>query len=152
MIQRLYTTGIRIYMPGILLRARRRNSPIYNPGHRRQSSAATGGRQFGPTRGNRTEELTASTVQEQWLRNDQLQYFQVLKERKIKKDAADNYNKNLPKPKELRTIQLGERSLQGLSISPSGRFINYRLTRSARMQKLLLFPCMLQKQVLRPIP
>jgi len=100
----------------------------------------TGGRQFGQGRGNRTEEPTASTVQEQWLKNDQLQYFQVLKERKTKKDAADNYNKNLPKPKELRTIQLGERSLQGLSISPSGRFISYRLTRSATDAKTTIVP------------
>src|SRR4030095_6907172 len=31
MIQRLFTTGIKIYTPGILLQVRRYNSPIYNP-------------------------------------------------------------------------------------------------------------------------
>jgi len=100
----------------------------------------TGGRQFGPGRGGRTEEAVSSTSQEQWLRNDQLQYFQVLKERKVKREAADAYNKSLPKPKELRTIQLGERNLLALNISPSGRFITYRLTRPATDAKATIVP------------
>ncbi len=82
-------------------------------------------------RGNRAEEVTPGTPQEQWLKNDQLHYFQVLRERKEKRDAADAYNKNLLKAKELRTIQIGDRTLQGLNISPDGRFISYRLTRNA---------------------
>lgn len=69
----------------------------------------------------------AMTTQEQWLKNDQLQYFQVLRERKEKRDATDAYNKSLPKEKELRSISLDDKSLQGLNISPDGRFVNYRL-------------------------
>jgi hypothetical protein len=34
------------------------------------------------------------TTEEAWLKNDQLQYFEVLKERKLKREAADAYNKN----------------------------------------------------------
>src|SRR6185369_2821147 len=57
-----------------------------------QSQAATGNQQvqtppqtrggggFGGNRA-RTEEVSAAAAQEQWLKNDQLQYFQVLKER-----------------------------------------------------------------------
>ncbi|MBL7747287.1 MAG: DPP IV N-terminal domain-containing protein, partial [Chitinophagaceae bacterium] len=60
----------------------------------------------------------AGNPQEQWLKNDQLQYFQVLKERKEKREAADKYTKGLPKEKELRSISLDDKTLQGLSISP----------------------------------
>ena len=78
--------------------------------------------------------------QEQWLKNDQLQYFQVLKERKEKKDATDTYNKNLPKPKELKVINISDRVLQGLNISPDGRFISYRLTRTVSDSKSTIVP------------
>ncbi|HET9826277.1 MAG TPA: prolyl oligopeptidase family serine peptidase [Chitinophagaceae bacterium] len=74
----------------------------------------------------RIEETVPSVAQEQWLKNDQLQNFEVLRERKEKKDAADAYNKKLQK-KELRTIPIGDRTIQGLTISPDGRFISYRL-------------------------
>ncbi|HEV7781525.1 MAG TPA: DPP IV N-terminal domain-containing protein, partial [Chitinophagaceae bacterium] len=65
--------------------------------------------------------------QENWLKNDQLQYFQVLKERKEKREAGEAYTKNLPKEKELRTISLEDKTLQGLGVSPDGRFVSYRL-------------------------
>jgi Tol biopolymer transport system component len=35
------------------------------------------------------EKKTTNTTEEQWLKNDQLQYLKVLKERKEKKDATD---------------------------------------------------------------
>jgi dipeptidyl aminopeptidase/acylaminoacyl peptidase len=116
-----------------------------------QSQAATTNQQQGPqqfrggsggggNRGNRVEDANTGVAQEQWLKTDQLQYFQVLKERKEKKDAADAYNKNLPKAKELRTIQIGDRTLQGLNISPDGQFITYRLTRTATDAKTTIVP------------
>lgn len=71
--------------------------------------------------------VTTGNQQEQWLRNDQLQYLQVLKERKEKRDLAEVYNKSIPKTKELRSISLEDKSLQGISISPDGRFVSYRL-------------------------
>ena len=74
------------------------------------------------------EKKTTVTTEEQWLKNDQLQYLRVLKERKEKKDATDAYNKSLS-PKELRSINIGEQILQGLAISPDGRFVGYRLTK-----------------------
>ncbi len=74
-----------------------------------------------------TSSASSTNQQEQWLKNDQLQYFQVLKERKEKKEAADAYSKNLPKEKELRSISIDDKSVQGLAISPDGRFVSYRL-------------------------
>ncbi len=69
--------------------------------------------------------------QEEWLKTDQLTYFEVLKTRKEKRDKTEAYNKTLPKAKELRNIYLEEKTLQGLGLSPDGRFIHYRLFRAA---------------------
>jgi dipeptidyl aminopeptidase/acylaminoacyl peptidase len=74
------------------------------------------------------EKKTIVTAEEQWLKNDQLQYLKVLRERKEKKDATDAYNKALS-PKELRSINIGDRILQDLTVSPDGRFVSYRLTK-----------------------
>ncbi|HEX6845930.1 MAG TPA: prolyl oligopeptidase family serine peptidase, partial [Chitinophagaceae bacterium] len=69
--------------------------------------------------------------QEDWLKKDQLTYFDVLRSRKEKREKADAYNKTLPKAKELRTISIEDKNLQGLSLSPDGRFISYRLFKAA---------------------
>lgn len=81
--------------------------------------------------GGASQSSSSRNPQEQWLKNDQLQYIQVLRERKEKKDAADAYNKSLPKEKELKSIDIGDKRLQGLHISPDGRYINYRLFKQA---------------------
>ncbi|MDZ4795409.1 MAG: prolyl oligopeptidase family serine peptidase [Bacteroidota bacterium] len=86
---------------------------------------------FAGRTGATTTSTTTVNQQEQWLKNDQLQYFQVLKERKEKKDNADAYTKALLKPKELRSISIEDKAIQGLSISPDGRFVSYRLFKAA---------------------
>jgi dipeptidyl aminopeptidase/acylaminoacyl peptidase len=93
--------------------------------------ASTGGSKSGSGSGNQ---------QENWLRNDQLQYFDILKQRKEKREAGEAYNKNLPKEKELRTINIEDKTLQGLSISPDGRFISYRLFKAASGAKTTIVP------------
>ena len=112
--------------------------PAANPQQQGTQQSRGGG---GFNNRNRASEESAPNVpQEQWLKNDQLQYFQVLKERKEKRDAADVYNKSVPKAKELRTIQLGDRSVQGLNINPSGRYITYRLIKTAADAKSTIVP------------
>ena len=81
-----------------------------------------------------------TTQQEQWLKNDQLLYFQVLKERKDKRDKTDAYNKSLPKAKELRTINISDKGLQGVNLSPDGRFVGYRLTTQPANAKTTIVP------------
>ena len=86
----------------------------------------------GPPRGGGgNPPAAAGNQQEQWLKNDQLQYFQVLKERKEKRELADAYTKSLPKTKELRSISIEDKSVQGLAVSPDGRFVTYRLFKAA---------------------
>jgi dipeptidyl aminopeptidase/acylaminoacyl peptidase len=72
-----------------------------------------------------------STQQEQWLRRDQLEYFEILRQRKQRRDEAETYNKNTAL-KELRTIPVTEdKRVQALNISPDGRFVTYNFFRSA---------------------
>ncbi len=81
--------------------------------------------------GPRPGSIAGSNPQEKWLQNDQLRYFEVLRERKEKREATAAYNKSQPRDKEIRTINLDDRSLQALQISPDGRFISYRLFKAA---------------------
>ena len=83
------------------------------------------------------EKKTTVTTEEQWLKNDQLQYLRVLKERKEKKDATDAYNKSMS-PKELRSINIGEQIVLGLTISPDGRFVGYRLTKPSDVKSTIV--------------
>lgn len=69
--------------------------------------------------------------QEKWLKDDQLKNFDVLSKRKKEKDETDSMNKLLPKNKELKVIYTDDRALGGISISPDGKFITYRLSKNA---------------------
>jgi dipeptidyl aminopeptidase/acylaminoacyl peptidase len=82
----------------------------------------------------------SGNIQEEWLKNDQLQQFDVLRQRKEKKDKADAYNKTLPKSNDLRSISIEDKFLGGLTISPDGRFISYTLTKRATGAKSTIIP------------
>ena len=58
---------------------------------------------------------------------------------KRKKIKADAYTKDTKK-KELRSIALEDKILQGLSISPDGRFISYRLNKPVTSNKTTIVP------------
>ena len=88
----------------------------------------------------RTNTPTSSSAQEDWLKSDQVKYFEVLKSRKEKREKGEAYNKSLPKPKELRNINIEDKSVQGLSLSPDGRFISYRLFKTAANAKTTIVP------------
>lgn len=79
-------------------------------------------------------------LQEDWLKNDQLRYFEVLRSRKEKREKGEAYNKTLPKPKEIKSIPLADKTLQGLSVSPDGRFVTYRLSKAAANAKSTIVP------------
>ena len=73
--------------------------------------------------------LSTGSTQEEWLKNDQLRYFQVLRERKEKRESTEAYNKRIPQPKEMRALPMGDGFMQGLTISADGRFVSYRIFR-----------------------
>jgi dipeptidyl aminopeptidase/acylaminoacyl peptidase len=78
--------------------------------------------------------------QEEWLKNDQLQQFEVLRARKEKREKGEAYNKSLPKTKDLRNINIEDKQLGNLSVSPDGRFITYSLTKAAANAKSTIVP------------
>lgn len=75
--------------------------------------------------------------QEQWLKNDQLATFEVLKTKKEKRDSTEAYNKRT-RPKELRNIFIDDKSVQGISVSPDGRFIAYRLSKPGDSKRIIV--------------
>jgi dipeptidyl aminopeptidase/acylaminoacyl peptidase len=67
--------------------------------------------------------------EEQFLKRDQLATFEILRERKEKKDAGKK-NAELEKITRPKEIYTGERQVNGQKASPDGRFITYRLGQS----------------------
>lgn len=91
------------------------------------------------SRGGSRDRADTDNEQEKWLRKDQLAYFDILKQRKTKKDATEAYNKAV-KEKEMRSIGIEDKNLQSLAVSPDGRFISYRLYKSASGNKGTIVP------------
>jgi dipeptidyl aminopeptidase/acylaminoacyl peptidase len=91
-----------------------------------------------PARGGTSKDN--ETDQEKWLKEDQLRNFKILRERNEKREATEAYNKNLTKEKEPRIIGIDDKNLQNLVISPDGRFVSYRLFKSAGNNKGTIVP------------
>ena len=73
-----------------------------------------------------SEKALPLNSQETWLTKDQLQYFEVLTERKEKRTATQAYNE-ATRPKPMRSIYTGTNNAIGLRLSPDGRFVSYRI-------------------------
>ena len=78
--------------------------------------------------------------QDQALRTEQLRLFNVLKERKADRDKSEAWTRAQPKPKVLRTITLDDRAMMGLTLSPDGRFVTYRLYKAPAGEKNTIVP------------
>jgi dipeptidyl aminopeptidase/acylaminoacyl peptidase len=87
----------------------------------------------------RTGAAGNANQQEDWLKNDQLQTFDVLRSRKEKTDLATAYNTSTRR-KEMRSISIEDRTLQGLTVSPDGRFVSYSLVRQPTTAKITIVP------------
>ena len=86
-----------------------------------------------------TPEKEKVSQQEKWLKEEQIEYLEVLKQRKEKKQLAADYNKSVPKD-ELRKIYTQGDRVQRLAISPDGRYITYLLVKNAKDQKRTIVP------------
>lgn len=77
--------------------------------------------------------------QEKFLKDDQLAMFEVLKERKEKKDAGKKITdgEKATYPKE---IYLGDKNVSTQEISPDERYITYRLTQTNKSAKSTIVP------------
>ncbi|MFT4023931.1 MAG: prolyl oligopeptidase family serine peptidase [Flavihumibacter sp.] len=77
--------------------------------------------------------------QETWLKNDQLALFDILRERKEKKELAEAMQKK-NNPPTLRTIYTDDKNINGFGISNNGRYISYRLLKQAANAKPTIVP------------
>ncbi|HET6996436.1 MAG TPA: prolyl oligopeptidase family serine peptidase [Chitinophagaceae bacterium] len=117
------------------IRAAEASAPAQPTGGFQRGGGAAGGGNFqgrGGVAGNTNQ-------QEDWLKNDQLQTFEVLKSRKEKADMATAYNTSTRR-KEMRSISIEDRTMQGLTISPDGRFVSYSLVRQPANAKTTIVP------------
>ena len=88
----------------------------------------------------RTSRLNNSNTQESFLKNDALENSDVLTTRRAKRNEADSMRKLFPDPKKLRTISIDDRSVFGVNANYDGRYITYRLIRSATGGKPTIVP------------
>ncbi|KAA0994152.1 S9 family peptidase [Dyadobacter sp. UC 10] len=72
--------------------------------------------------------------QEKFLKTDQLALFEVLKERKDKKDLGKKVTE-AEKPERPKEIYLDEKSVNHQQLSPDQKYITYRLTKADKSSK-----------------
>lgn len=80
------------------------------------------------------------SAQDQWLQQQQLNTSDILKKRKEKSDARTAYLKRMKDADTLHIIYTGNKTVEGLQISPDGRFITYNLTEEAADAKVAIVP------------
>jgi len=72
--------------------------------------------------------------QEQWLEEDQLAYFDILKLKKAQKEARAAQNDQLA-PDRPKAVYLKGKNISGIQVSPNGRFVTYLLSKSASSKR-----------------
>ena len=103
----------------------------------RTASAKTG-KSEGRKGGNSKEE-TAMNDQDRWLKGEQLELFEVIKEKEKNRKLDSAEQKELA-PKRLKEIFINDKSISDLKMSPDRRYISYRLTKSAEGAKRAIVP------------
>lgn len=68
---------------------------------------------------------------DQWLINDQLAHFEILRERKMEREVRKRRNEALQPDRPL-PIYLDGKRVSDLTLSPDGKFVTYLLTKNAR--------------------
>jgi len=87
-------------------------------------------------KGNKRPEAKLSE-QEKWLKADQLAYIEILKQRSDNKKASDKILK-ADRPKRPKEIYLDEKNVDQIQLSPDGKYITYRLTKSATTKSTIV--------------
>ena len=91
---------------------------------------------------NRPSGSINTQTQDGWLQQQQLDLFEVLKERKEKRDLRNEYiRKNrIVYNDTIKRIATGDKMMQGLQISPDARFVTYRLYQAPSGNKSTIVP------------
>lgn len=91
---------------------------------------------------NRSAATINTQTQDGWLQQQQLDLFEVLKERKDKREERAYYlrNNRIVYNDTIKRIATGDRMMQGLQISPDARFVTYRLYQAPSGNKQTIVP------------
>src|SRR6202000_1700197 len=73
----------------------------------------------------------AASDQAKWLKDQQLELFDIIKE-KDKTDKLNAADRKLLQPKKLKEINVDDKRIRGLQLSPNGRYTTYRLITPAK--------------------
>jgi dipeptidyl aminopeptidase/acylaminoacyl peptidase len=87
----------------------------------------------------KTEDEENLSKEDQWLKNEQIQYMKVLRKRIEKKQLQKMYD-SIHEKNRLKKIVTGNKTVRDLAISPDGRFINYELYQSPEKSKPTIVP------------
>jgi len=79
----------------------------------------------------------SETEQQKWLKQDQLAYIQILKERKEKRDASRTHRET-EEPKRPKEIYLDEKMLSQAQLSPDGQYVTFALTKNANAKATIV--------------
>ncbi len=79
-------------------------------------------------------------AQEKWLMKDQLANFEVLHERKWKKDSSEAAEKALTMTEVLKPVYYADKNVVQLMVSPTARFITFGLSKRATKAKYTIIP------------
>lgn len=75
--------------------------------------------------------------QEKWLKQDQLAYIQVLKERNDKQKEARKIQKT-ETPKRPKEIYIDEKNVEQQRLSPDGNYVTFRLSKNANAKNTIV--------------
>jgi dipeptidyl aminopeptidase/acylaminoacyl peptidase len=81
----------------------------------------------------------AATTQAKWLKDQQLELFDIIKE-KDKIDKLNAADRKALQPEKLKEINVDDKRIRGLELSPDGRYITYRLVTLPKDEKLTIVP------------
>ena len=102
------------------------------------AQAATAGRRG--RQGNNTKTVdSSSNEQAKFLKDQQLELFDVIKE-KDKVDKLSAAERKALQPGKLKEINVDDKRINGLEMSPNERYITYRLITSPKDEKLTIVP------------
>lgn len=82
----------------------------------------------------------AGNPQDRWLRNEQTELFEVIREKAKDEKWAAAERKALQPTKKLKEIAIGDQSLSFVQLSPDGRYVTYRLIKQAEGNKTTQVP------------
>jgi dipeptidyl aminopeptidase/acylaminoacyl peptidase len=100
--------------------------------------AGGGGQRAEASAGRATAGVAAG--QDQWLQQNSLALSEILRERKQKKEAREAFVKSNKDADTIKLINVGDKQVQALQISPDARFISYRLYTAPTASKNTIVP------------